>query len=104
MKKSEKMIYIVLAVVIVGLIVMSMAQSGYALSPQDVTIQEDKSAGKAETIFDLPYDVSCVPGPQDSAAAYSKSLTPGGFCGDQKWVAAQMNYTITDGIGSSLLS
>ena len=101
MKKNEKIIYAVLAVILVVLIIMSMAKSGYALSPQGVTIDKDTSA---ESIYDLPYDVKCVPGPQDTASAYTKSLTPGGFCGDQQWVAAQMDYTITDGIGSSLLS
>ena len=104
MKKYEKIVYIVLAVIILILGLSTLAKSGYALAPQDLSITQDKAGGKAESIFDLPYDVKCVPGPQDTAASYTKSLTPGGFCGDQQWVAAQANYTITDGIGSSLLS
>jgi hypothetical protein len=106
MKNREKIIYIVLAVVLVVLVLMTMSKSGYALAPQDLTISQQKSnsTSNTNTIFDLPYDVTCVPGPQETAAAYSKSLTPGGFCGDQQWVASQMDYTITDGIGSSLLS
>lgn len=96
--------YVVLIAIVVIVIVTSLAKSGYALAPQDISIQQDKTGGQADSIFDLSYDVKCVPGPQDTAASYTKSLTPGGFCGDQKWVAAQANYVITDGIGSSLLS
>ena len=104
MHKNQKLIYVALVVILIVVAVSALAKSGYALAPQDLTITQDKTGEKAGSIFDLPYDVKCVPGPQDTAASYSKSLTPGGICGDQQWVAAQSTYTITDGIGSSLLS
>ena len=98
MKRVHKIIYAVLVLIILVLIVKRVQKSGYA--PITIQSQGDENS----SIFDLKNDLSCVPGPQEGAAAYTKSLTPGGLCGDQKWVAEQANYTITDGIGSSLLS
>lgn len=51
----------------------------------------------------LPYTMDCVPGPGENASYYTKDLTPGGFCGDQKFVRDAMTYSILDGIGGSLL-
>jgi len=45
-----------------------------------------------------------VPGPQETASPYSKSLTPGGYCGIQEFVNSQATYEITGGIGESLLA
>jgi hypothetical protein len=59
---------------------------------------------KEGSIFDLPYKLSCVPGPQADASAYTLGLSPGGICGAQKFVADQADYTIDDGIGGSLLN
>jgi hypothetical protein len=102
MQKSAKIIYIALALIFVVILVTKFSTSKYTLFPQDLSI---KGKGDAtSSIFGLKYDTSCVPGPQDTAASYTKSLTPGGFCGDQQWVAQQADYEITDGIGSSLLS
>jgi hypothetical protein len=98
MKKVLKIVYAVLVLIILALIVMRVRKSGYA--PIVIQSQGDENS----SIFDLKHDLSCVPGPQEGAASYTKSLTPGGLCGDQKWVADQATYTITDGIGSSLLS
>ncbi len=98
MKKVLKIVYAVLVLIILALIVMRVRKSGYA--PIVIQSQGEENS----SIFDLKHDLSCVPGPQEGAASYTKSLTPGGLCGDQKWVADQATYTITDGIGSSLLS
>jgi len=103
MKTYEKIVYAVLVFIILALLAMKFSKSGYqGLMPQDIMIKGQ--GNEQSSIFDLKHDISCVPGPQETAASYSKSLTPGGYCGDQQWVAQQANYTITDGIGSSLLS
>lgn len=75
-------------------------RSTYILSPRVVSTSEPV---KPESIFDLDYDLSCVPGPQSTASYYTKDLTPGGICGASEWVAQQADYKILDGIGGSLL-
>lgn len=77
-------------------------RSTYVLEPRALSTTEPMS--NVKSIFDLKHDVSCVPGPTSDASYYTKDLTPGGICGDQQWVANQAEgYTITDGIGGSLL-
>jgi len=77
-------------------------RSTYVLEPRILSTTEP--TGNVKSIFDLKYDMTCVPGPNKESAYYTKDLTPGGICGDQQWVASQADgYTITDGIGGSLL-
>jgi hypothetical protein len=90
---------VMVVVAIVALIVMATRSSKYRLSPSPVKV----SGVKEGSIFDLPYKLSCVPGPQATASAYTKDLTPGGICGAQEFVADQAEYVIEDGIGGSLL-
>ena len=73
-----------------------------ALQPEPITIKEAKPKGP-KSIFDLPYKLNCVPGPDSTASTYTKGLTPGGICGADQWVVSQADYTITGGIGGSLL-
>jgi hypothetical protein len=74
-------------------------RSPYELSPEPIKVD-----GKDGSIFSLPYDLKCVPGPSATAAYYTKDLTPGGICGDQDFVRSQAeDYKIVDGIGGSLL-
>jgi hypothetical protein len=72
--------------------------SKYVLSPTPVLVK-----GSDGSLFDLKYDMKCVPGPDETAGYYTRDLTPGGYCGDQEFVAAGANYEIIDGIGGSLL-
>ena len=52
----------------------------------------------------LPNDLSCVVGPGQSSGYYSRGLTPGGLCGDQKLIREQMRgYKILAGVGGGLL-
>jgi hypothetical protein len=89
-----------------GLLVLLMfmncgaKRSTYILSPKIIKTSEPV---KPDSIFDLKYDLTCVPGPQKTADYYTKDLTAGGFCGASKWVAQQADYKILDGIGGSLL-
>lgn len=77
-------------------------RSTYMLSPSPVMI--DTGAPEASQFFNLPYGLDCVPGPQEKASYYTKDLTPGGVCGAQEFVVNQAEgYTITDGIGGSLM-
>ncbi len=74
-------------------------RSPYKLAPTPIKVD-----GKDGSIFSLPYDLKCVPGPSATAAYYTKDLTPGGICGDQDFVRSQAeDYKIVDGIGGSLL-
>ena len=89
-----------------GLLVLLMfmncgaKRSTYVLSPQLI---KTSSPATSDSIFDLKYDLSCVPGPQSTGSYYTKDLTPGGLCGAAEWVAQQADYKILDGIGGSLL-
>lgn len=47
-----------------------------------------------QSIFDLPYELQCVPGPEKTAGYYTKALTPGGICGAQKLVREHSEYKI----------
>lgn len=108
MKKSTQMIY----AVVIGLILIilisrvwkgkSMYRLGPDLSSSDLMTQSN--AGEPSEMQNLPYTLECVPGPQETASPYSKSLTPGGYCGIQDFVNSQANYVITGGIGESLLA
>jgi hypothetical protein len=99
MKSTENVIYGILISIIVVLIVMKlMRKDKYSLSPQTISINQVNPKGP-QSIFDLPYTLDCVPGPTAAGSNYTKSLTPGGFCGAGQWVANQANYTITGGIG-----
>lgn len=79
---------------------MCMRKSGYKLSPEDIGVDPIVQGGDLNK---LPYTMDCVPGPGKDASYYTKELTPGGFCGDQKFVRDSMSYKITSGIGGSLL-
>ena len=105
MKQTENIIYGVLISILVILILMKMMKRDkYAarLSPEPISITQVNPKGP-QSIFDLPYKLDCVPGPDPTASNYTKSLTPGGFCGAGQWVANQANYTITGGIGDNKL-
>jgi hypothetical protein len=76
-------------------------RSNYALKPRQImTAGEEKGAN---VLDGLKYDMECTPG-LENGAYYSKSLTPGGFCGDQAAVNDAMHkYTIESGVGGSLM-
>jgi hypothetical protein len=65
----------------------------------------DMSSGPS-SIFGLKYGIDCTAsGFNPDSAYYSKSLTPGGWCGDMNFVRNQeRDYTIDSGIGGSLLN
>jgi len=77
-------------------------KENYKLFPSDVTIVEQKD-GNCKSLFDLPYNLECVPGPSPKASDFTIGLTPGGICGAQKCVNASADYKIESGIGGSLI-
>lgn len=77
--------------------------SGYEPAPLMVTGGPDATRGPM-SIFDLKTGLDCVAGPSENSAYYSTGLNPGGLCGSGEYVRAQeRDYTISDGIGGSLL-
>lgn len=77
--------------------------SNYAGSPVVSVAGPEASAGP-NSIFELKHDLKCVVGPSKDSAYYSQDMSPGGLCGDQEWIRAQMrDYSIDQGIGGSLL-
>ena len=88
------------ALLIIAIAVMSKftSRSGYKMSPRDIQVE-----GEYPDLFATPYSAECVPGPQQTAGAYTKNLTPGGFCGMQDKVAQAANYKISSGIGGDLV-
>lgn len=72
--------------------------SGYMGSPLNA------SYTNTNNISNLDNSLACVVGPGESSGYYSRGLTPGGLCGDQKLIREQMRgYRILDGLGGSLL-
>ena len=64
------------------------------------------AASGPASILDLKTSLGCQPsGYNKDSAYYTKSLTPGGPCGDEDFVRNQQrDYTIDGGIGGSLLA
>ena len=106
MKKSVQLALMVAVVIFFGILIFRGVRSGYTLSsminPSDLVISS--KGGEASEMQNLPYKLECVPGPQETASPYTKSLTPGGYCGIQEFVKSQADYVITGGIGESLLA
>lgn len=86
--------------VLMGLIsvltVLQGRSSGY--QPRPITI----NAVSQGSLFDLDHSEECVPG-APNGSPYTKSLTPGGLCGAQGLVADHASYSISGGIGGSLI-
>lgn len=95
-------------VVIVALLLLILYQVTFSRkSFADLdTVQGSMASKGPASIFDLQHKLKCVAGGfNPDSSFYSKSLTPGGFCGDSDWVRNQQrDFEIKGGIGGSLLS
>ena len=96
---------------IIGLLVLILFQlmSRRGISGFGANLMTTPGAGMAggpSSIFGLKHKVGCTAsGFNPDSSYYSKSLTPGGWCGDMSFVRNQeRDYTIDSGIGGSLLS
>ena len=77
--------------------------SAYAPFPLVTTAGPNAKADPA-SIFNLKVGLDCVPGPSENSAYYTQGLTPGGLCNSGEYVRDQQrDYSITSGIGGSLL-
>ena len=97
--KNQALTVIILAAILILLWVYRSSKSTYALRPMGVRV----NGPSEKSIFDLPYKLECVPGPQATASYYTKDLSPGGICGAQEFVVSQSEYEIVDGICGSIL-
>lgn len=90
MKFSMKNCLICVAIIIALYVFVLPRVSGYVPSfPISVTAKTDKS------LFDLPYELDCVPGSaKEGESTHTRSLTPGGVCGIQQVVSDHASYTI----------
>ncbi len=94
--KNAVMYIAVLMGLISVLTVLQGRSSGY--QPRPITI----NAVSQGSLFDLDHSEECVAG-APNGSPYSKSLTPGGLCGAQGLVADHASYSISGGIGGSLI-
>lgn len=100
-KNSSQILGLFLFGVILFVVVTMLSnKSMYRMSPTPIVVKGPNPEG---SFHDLPYKLECVPGPTPEGAYYTRSLTPGGFCGDQKFAQDQMTYEISEGIGGSLI-
>lgn len=89
----KTLLLIVIGVLVVLAVMKLTKKSTYRLSPAPITIENETEGD----ISLLPYNLSCVPGPEPTASYYTKSLTPGGACGDMEFIASQIEgYSIVD--------
>jgi hypothetical protein len=101
--KSSKMIMRLAILVLVILILRQLMTRGVSGMRGLVTSSD---AGEPGDLFMLKNKIDCTAsGFNKNSAYYSRSLTPGGLCGDMDFVRTQeRGYTIDGGIGGSLLS
>lgn len=98
-----KLNYVCIAISIALVLILFRMTSGYKnLNALDIQVEAAPGSGDEFAVQNLPSDIKCVPGADDSDY-YTRGLTPGGICGGQKYVAATADYKITGGIGGSLL-
>ena len=99
LKKTSRNAVMYIAVLMGLISVLTVLQgrsSGY--QPRPITI----NAVSEGSLFDLDHSEECVPG-APNGSPYTKSLTPGGLCGAQGLVADHAGYSISGGIGGSLI-
>ena len=101
--KPTKIVMIALLLLILYQVTFGSRGRSYL---RDLSTTQGAEASKGpKSIFDLKYSLGCQPsGYNKDSSFYSKSLTPGGPCGDADYVRNQQrDYEINDGIGGSLL-
>ena len=98
-RNTLKAITFVCALLSALMVLFPRKRSGYQPSPINLEVAPEGAVG---SIFDLEHTIECVPGSEKSAY-YTKSLTPGGICGDQEFVKKSADAKIIGGIGGSLI-
>ena len=101
--KSSKMI-MRLAILVLAVLVLRQFMSRGVSGMRGLMTTSD--AGAPGGLFSLNNTIDCTAsGFNKNSSYYSKSLTPGGMCGDMSFIRNQeRGYTIDGGIGGSLLA
>ena len=89
---------IILAVVFLLAIISVLMPAKSMYQPKPISVV---SAGQGGSIFNLPRDVTCLPGSKPTSDAYV--VDDKGVCGGQKLVRDAASYEISDGIGGVLI-
>jgi hypothetical protein len=101
MKKSSMRMGVI---VVLAILVFLFMRRGGVSTMRDLSTTS--SSGAPGDLFGLKYGLDCTPsGFNKNSAYYTKSMTPGGACGDMNFVRNQeRSFTIDSGIGGSLLA
>ena len=97
---------VIIALLLLILYQVSMRPGGRSfMGNLSITSGSGASSGPS-SIFGLKNSLKCtVGGYNKDSAYYTKSLTPGGLCGDEDYVRNQQrDFSIDSGIGGSLLT
>ena len=97
-RNTLKAIALICALLSALMVMFPQRRSGY--QPRPINVETDVS--EEGSLFDLEHKIECVPGSAQSAY-YTKSLTPGGICGDQEFIKKRADAKIIGGIGGSLI-
>jgi hypothetical protein len=88
-KNANGFIWFAVAAFAIFLVYRCMT-SGYTGFPVNIS-----SKGSCENMNSLSYELDCAPG-MSRGDAYTKSLTPGGYCDFQKAVSDCASYKLLD--------
>jgi hypothetical protein len=98
LNKTNRNALMSIGVLMFIIVVLTMTRDTSKYQPRPIKVTPIREG----SIFDLEHKVECTPG-RKGGSPYTKSLTPGGLCGAQKFVSDLANYEIADGIGGSLI-
>jgi hypothetical protein len=93
-------------IVMIALLLLILFQVTFPRTSGYADLVTKSSSGAPGDLFKLKHKLDCVAGGfNKDSAFYSKSLTPGGLCGDMDFVRNQeRDYAIVGGHGGSLLA
>jgi hypothetical protein len=96
---------VIIALLLLILYQVTMRPGRSFMADLGITSGSGASSGP-DSIFGLKNSLKCtVGGYNQNSAYYTKSLTPGGLCGDEDYVRNQQrDFSINSGIGGSLLT
>ena len=103
-KSFKTLVYVVVLIAALMYIVNGFSSVVTSKYGMDISVAAAPGSGPENDIKNLPSKIECVPGSDPMADYYTRSLTPGGICHGQEFVAASASYKITGGIGEPLLS
>lgn len=92
-------------IVIIVLLLLILYQVTFGGVSNFAPLQTKSGGGEPGDFFKLKHQLKCVPGGfNKDSAFYTKSLTPGGQCGDMDFVRGfQRDYQITGGHGGPMI-